>query len=304
MGKTLLILLVGFTVSFGLLAASKSRRFVDSVDRVVEQFTSYSARNAATSGAYMALNRLYQSNTWRAGYTNLVIAGDSVSVVVDDKSTDSTLAEKRIRVRATGHNKDADKMSQAMLFDGSFNQYSIWVKDTVDNVEAQDASGNPDSSFMMHHAPFMPNINHAQMLSEASTQLHVQSGSTWTPNDQYPNNSFYFLLSTPNVTHVQGDMHVLQNRTVYGIFVVEGDVTIQGDGEVRGILYMPNATSTLTGSGGDPGEDAKVRGGVVIWGDIDGQNRSVAVRFESTYMSLFKSNYAKNNGPLRVLSWQ
>jgi hypothetical protein len=304
MGRTLLILLVGFTVSFGLLAASKSRRFLSSVDRVVEQFTSYSAKNAATSGAYMALNRLFQSNTWRTGYSNLVIAGDSVSVIVDDQTTDSTLAAKRIRVRAIGHNKDTSQMSQALLFDGNFYQYAIWAKDTVTNVIAKDASNIADSSYLMFNAPFMPNIDHAQLLSTATSQSQVQSASPWIPNDTYPNSSFYYLGSTPNVTHVQGDMLVMQDRIVYGIFVVEGDVTIQGNGLVRGILYLPNTTSTLTGSGGDPSEDAKVRGGVVIWGDIDGQNRPVAVRFESTYINAFQSNFAKNNGPLRVLTWQ
>ncbi len=304
MGKTLMILLVGFTVSFGLLAASKSRRFVDSVDRVVEQFTSYSAKNAATSGAYMALNKLYISNAWRTGYNNLVIAGDSVSVVIDDQSTDSTLAAKRVRVRAIGHNKNTSQMSQALLFDGNFNQYAIWVKDTVENVVARDASDNPDSSYLMFNAPFMPNIDQSALITQASAQSQVQSGANWIPSDQYPNNSFYNYGSTPNVTHVQGDMLVMQNRVVYGIFVVEGDVTIQGNGLVRGILYLPNTSSAIIGSGGDPSEDAKVRGGVIVWGDIDGQNRPVRVRYEPTFMSSFKNNFAPNNPPMRVLSWQ
>lgn len=304
MGKALLILLVGFTISFGLLAASKSRRFLSSVDRVVEHVTNYSAKNGATSGAYMALNRLYQSNTWRTGYNNLVIAGDTVSVTVDDASTDSSLADKRILVRATGRNKNNAELSQALLFDGSFNQYAIWVKDTAANVIAKDASDIADSSYLMFNAPFMPNINHSQLLTTASSQGHVQSGASWIPNDTYPNNDFYESGSTPNVTHVQGDMLVMQGRAVYGVFIVEGDVTIQGDGRVRGILYMPNTSSTLIGSGGDPGEDAKVRGGVIVWGDIDGQNRPVRVRYESSYMNSFKSNFAPNNPPLRVLTWQ
>lgn len=304
MGKTLMILLVGFTISFGLLAASKSRRFISSVDRVVEQFTSYSAKNAATSGAYMALNKLYVSNTWRTGYNNLVIAGDSVSVVVDDQSTDSTLAAKRVRVRAIGHNKNTSQMSQALLFDGNFNQYAIWVKDTVMNVQARNASDNPDSSYLMFKAPFMPNINHDNLVTEATSQGKVQSVGTWIPSNDYPNGSFYAYGTTPNVTHVQGDMLVLEDRGVYGIFIVEGDVTIQGDGRVRGIIYMPNANSTLIGSGGDAGEEAKVRGGVIVWGDIDGQNRTVRVRYEATYMNSFKNNFAPNNPPMRVLSWQ
>lgn len=304
MGKTLMILLVGFTVSFGLLAASKSRRFVSSVDRVVEQFTGYSAKNAATSGAYMALNRLYQSNTWRTGYTNLVVAGDTVSVIVDDQTTDSSLADKRIRVRATGRNKNTVELSQALLFDGNFNQYAIWVKDTVANVQVRNASDNPDSSYLMFKAPFMPNIDHNDLITAATTQGNVQSVGTWIPSNDYPNGSFYAYGTTPNVTHVQGDMLVLEDRGVYGIFIVDGDVTIQGDGRVRGIIYMPNASSTLIGSGGDAAEPAKVRGGVIVWGDIDGQNRPVRVRYEAAYMNSFKNNFAPNNPPLRVLSWQ
>ncbi len=304
MGRTLMILLVGFAISFGLLASSKSRRFLDSVDRAVEQFTDYSATNAANSGVYMALNRLYQSNTWRTGYSNLVIAGDTVSVVVDDQTTDSTLADRRIRVRATGHNKDATNVTQALLFDGTFGEFAVWAKDTTAGVTTKTSLGVPDTSLLMKKAPFMPKIDYSDLVNAAGAQGHSYVSSDWQPADGYPNGSFYNLLTTPNVTHVDGNMKVKDNRTIYGIFVVEGWVQIEGGGEVRGILYLPNAGSYVRGKGGDAAQTANVNGGVLVWGRVNGLERAVSVQYNSTYMNIFKNTYGENNPPLRVLTWQ
>ncbi len=307
MGKMLLVLLTGFTVSYGLLANSKSRRFVDSVDRLVDQFTSYSSNNAATGGAYMALNRLYRNNSWRTGYSNLTIGSDTISVSVFDETTDSTLAERRIRVYSTGRNKDVTDITQAILFDGSFDDFAIWAKDTVMNVVAKDGSDNPDSSFLSYKAPFMPLIDYTDLVAEATSQTNVETAAEWTPANGYPNNYFnsgLLGLGDPNVTHVTGDMKVLENYTVYGIFIVEGNVIIQSNGEVRGVLYLPNNGSTVSGSGGSSSSAAQVRGGVLTWGDINGTDKQVSVRYQSSYLSAFTSEYAEKNPPLRVLTWQ
>lgn len=304
MGKALLILLVGFSVSFGLLARNKSRRYVDSVDRAVNKFSGYSAENAATGGVYMALNRLYRNNTWRTGYPKLVLGGDTITVALDDWNTDSTLAAKRIRVRSTARNKNLVEVSQALLFDGNFNKYAIWAKDTVLNVVTVNTVDVQDMALLMHEAPFMPNFKKSEMLGVAQSQSHVQAGPEWTPANQYPNNSFYSSGSIPNVTHVQGNLKVLENHTIYGIFIVDGDVIIQGNGLVQGILYLPNADAAIRSEGGPFGSMAKVQGGIVTWGEIDGTNRVISVRMQSTYMAAFKDNYAPNNPPLRVLSWK
>ena len=100
MGKTLLILLAGFAASFGILAQSKNQRLMESVDRMVDQYAGYNAQNAAASGVYMALNRLYRDPSWRAGYGNLVIIRHSGGFSTVYANNQVNLVRQSQRVRA------------------------------------------------------------------------------------------------------------------------------------------------------------------------------------------------------------
>jgi hypothetical protein len=301
MGRTLLILLVGFAASFGLLANSKNRRFVDSSNRAVTQFSGYSANNASASGAYMALNRLYQNSTWRAGYSNLALGGNTLNVVVEDNSVDPSLGAFRIRIRSTGSNANVTDQTQVLIFDGSFDDFAVWAKDSVTNVSTKDSLGNFDPTLLIENAPFMPDIDYNDLVDEAASQGHV-SGD-FIPTNGYPNGSFYFSGATPNVTHVTGNIQVKGGRTIYGIFIIEGNATLEGNARVQGILYLPNPTSTIIHGGGNP-DESSVTGGILTWGTVDGTGSHISVRYEPDYMRAFITDYAPNNPPMRVLSWQ
>ena len=62
----------------------------------------------------------------------------------------------------------------------------------------------------------------------ATTQGHYNSGS-FNPGSNYPNGSFYYSGSTPNVTYVVGDLSESGNNIIYGVYYVEGDVTFGGN---------------------------------------------------------------------------
>ncbi|MDZ7344914.1 MAG: hypothetical protein ONA90_10430, partial [candidate division KSB1 bacterium] len=149
MGKTLLILMLGFAASFGILAQSKSNRYMDSVDRAVNQFSSYSAGNASSSGAYMALNRLFRDINWRTGYTNLIIGSDTLSVIVQDNSVNAALGPNRIRIRSTGRNANVTDLTEVMIWKGKFGDFAVWAKDSVTNVTTRDSLGNVNFSLLV-----------------------------------------------------------------------------------------------------------------------------------------------------------
>jgi len=303
MGKTLLILMAGFAASFGLLAVGKNRRLVESVDRMAGQFSTYKVKNAATSGAYMALNKLYLSKTWRTGYSNLILAGDTLSVTVIDNSTDPSLGLYRVKVTASGRNGATSNQTQVVVFDRGSHEFAVWAKDTVINITTKDSLGMVDPSLRMQKAPFMPKIDRQNLIDEADDQDHVEPDSTFKPDDDYPNGSFYYSGSTPNVTHVLGNLKVKSERTVYGIFVVEGNVLLAGESTVQGILYLPNTSSTITHTGGNTAESL-VKGGVLTWGMMDGTGGNIAVRHFPQFIQKFIVNYAPDNPPIRVLSWK
>jgi hypothetical protein len=215
MGRTLLILLAGFAISFGVLAMSKNRRLIDSVDRMVGQLTDYSAKNAATSGAYVGLNQLYQDRNWR-GSKNFTLDGNAVAVTIQDDSVSGTPQAYQVEIHSSSSgDQSSSGLAQVVVFDRNFQEFAVWAKDTVMNITAQDSASVPNDSLIVKKAPFMPKIGYDALVSEATGQSHYFAGNL-TPSTGYPNSSFYASGSTPNVIYVGGNLRVRTGRTVYG----------------------------------------------------------------------------------------
>ena len=295
MGRTLLIVLLGFATSFGILAQSKNRRMIESVDRMVEHYATYTIRNTSNSGAYLALNKLYLNPSWNTGFSNLFIGEDSLVVGVTSGGANL------IYVTSKAYNGYSMDSVQVALFNAEFSDFAVWTKDsTVTNVTVKDSSNNNDSSLLKTNAPFMPNIDYDALAAAATSQSQYYAGDL-SASDHYPNNSFYYASTTPNVTVVKGDLDVALSATVYGIFVVEGDVVLHSDSFVRGVIYLPNASSTVTNAG--LLDDATVRGAVVLRGEMDGGLQGITVRHWPEYVRPFVNYFVPSNPPIHVLSW-
>lgn len=303
MGKGLLILIVGFAASFGILAQGKNQRYVESVDRMVDRFGGYTAKNAAASGAYMALNQLYLDPTWRGGFNNLSLGGNVFSVSVQDYNQDSALGPYKLRIISNGGNADATNQADVTIFTQRFQQFAVWAKDSVRSVTTQDSSGVNNASLTIEKAPFMPKIDKTALVELAEDQGQKYTDTNFFPNDTYPNGSFYQSGATPNVTYVTGNLRVGKDRTIYGIYVVDGNVTFQKNGKVEGILYLPNS-GTLISNGSSEIGDSNMVGGIVAWGAVNGKGYDLSVKYSAEYWNKFVTDYAADNPPLRVLAWK
>lgn len=313
MGKGLLILLVGFAASYGILARGKDQRLVESVDRMADRFSGYTANNAAASGAYMALNELYLNPNWRTGFANLAIDGNVFSVSVQDQNADAALGPYKLRILSNGGNADAVNNAEVTVFTRQFQEFAIWAKDSVKSVTSLDSLGNPNPDLVMKKAPFMPKIDKAALSNDAANQNYLVGndldiefgGSHFHPSSGFPNNSFYYdstaTSTVPNVIHVNGDLHIRDGRTVYGIYIVEGDVLLNENAKVRGVLYLPNPASKVYNR---ENASSQVQGGIVTWGTVDGKGYPINVRHRPKYLHELVSNYASDNPRLRVLSWK
>ena len=303
MGKTLLILIAGVALSFGILSMSKDRRYLDALDQLASQVSAYSASNAATSGAYMALNQIYLDPQWRNGYTDVELADELITVRVEDNQGDPALDVNHLRIVSSGRNSKHTRTTRVILFDGSFKKFAIWCKEGATNVSTKDSLGNLDASLMQQFAPFMPRIDDAALLSMAQAQEHVATQPVFEPASGYPNGSFYFSGATPNVTHVQGNLYLMGGRTVYGIFIVDGNATLEGSSRLRGVLYMPNPTSTIIHGGGNPSESS-ITGGILTWGSVNGTGNHISVRHAPEFLRIFADGYSSSGGSIQVLSWE
>jgi len=295
MGRTLLIVLFGFATSFGILAQSRNSRMVDSVDRLVERYASYTVKNTSNSGAYLALNKLYLDPSWSMGFSNRYIGEDSLAVSVTNGGSNL------VYVKSKAYNSYSADSVQVALFNAKFSDFAVWSKDDdITNVTVKDSANNTDASLLKTDTPFMPNIDTDSLSAMATAQTHFYNGD-FTASDEYPNNDFEYSGTTPNVTVVKGDLDVALNAEIFGIFVVEGDVVLHSDSFVRGVIYLPNASSTITNVG--LLDDATVRGAIVLRGDMDGGLQGITVRHWPEYVRPFVNYFVPSNPPIHVLSW-
>lgn len=316
MGRTLLILLSGFAISFGVLSVGKNNRLLDSTDRAIDNSARYSSKNAATSGAYMALNQLYLNPGWRTGYNNLSLSGNLVDVVVEDASDDASIGNFRVRIQSTGSNPDTSSLSEVVVFDRKFNTFAVWAKDTVMSTTAKDSLGNVNPDLIISKAPFMPKLDKQGLYDEATDQGHVMNediNSHFHPDNhasyllggEFLNGNFYYDSSgvsvVPNVIRVMGDLHLRDNITIHGIYIVEGDVLLNENAHLKGIIYMPNPGSRVYNR---ENFESNVTGGIVTWGDVDGEGFAINVQHKPEYWRAFIKDYVTDNPPMRVISWK
>jgi hypothetical protein len=303
MGKYLLILMFGLSISSGIIVLNKNRQLLDSNQLAVEHFSNSSARNAANSGVYIALNHLYLDGSWRPNYGSpLVLNSDTISISVQD----TLVPANQLKIISAGENDDVQASSEVMVFDGNFHDFAVWAKDSVENVTARDSIGVVDTSLVVEYAPFMPYIDFDNLKSVAISQGHNPppdgNGHFHPPFDGYPGTgSFYNSGSIPNVIYVDSNLHIKDPITVYGIFIVEGDTFFDENVTVEGVICMPNTGTLIYNNKSD---DSQINGGIVTWGGVNGNGYQVYVDHDPEYMRALASNYAPNNPRLRVLSWK
>jgi hypothetical protein len=102
MGRNALILVFGFAIITGIMRLALHRGERDLSRISYDRYEDYTARNAAHSGAHLALDTLRQDPDWRDGYANLSIFDASVDVQVYDQYTDTTLGEDTLRIAGQG----------------------------------------------------------------------------------------------------------------------------------------------------------------------------------------------------------
>ncbi len=303
MGKALLIVALGFSTLFGTITLNMSRHSLESVRSYGTHYANMAARNAATSGVYMALSKLCQNINWRLGFSTRPLSDCDLTVDLQDNSNDPTLSPMVLRVLSTSNCLNVTKTIEVLIgIPPDLGDLAVFATDTVMNVTVRDSSGNIDSSLFIQNAPDMLPFDKDGLVALANSQGHVIAGD-FSPPHGYPNNSFYWDAtdSIPNVIHVQGDLIVPGGTTIYGIYVVEGNADLNGSARLEGVLYLPNPGSTVMNGGGDPSE-AAITGGIFANGVIDGKGNHITIRYKREYMEIFEAFQIKQN--MFIVSWK
>ncbi len=254
------------------LMGTDSRMSVNFVQRL-------QAHYLAEAGTEYGISLVFQGQG--GPYTEIVSAGGgyfslSIDQVVEELTLtsigDVDRAEQGVEVKMSSRPPIGD--------------FAIFSTDDIINVTTLDEAGDPDTTLAIANAPFLPDMDDSTLIAMATVQGHVETGPTFMPSHGYPNFNYYFGGTTPNVTWVQNDLRVLGGRTVYGIFVVDGKITLNGSARVEGVLYMRN-NFDFVGTGGGPPPGSIVTGGVVANGPVSGTGNHITVRYKSEYMGKF-----------------
>jgi hypothetical protein len=309
MGKALLIIVIGFSTLFATSTLNMSRHSLESVRNYSNHYENLTARNAATSGVYMSLSRLYRavmnSTTWTTGFANLTLNNTTLNVDIQDHSEDPNLSNMELRIVSTGTYGDISKSINVHVgVPPDLADLAVFVTDTIIDVTTLNESRVPDPSLVIENAPEMLPFDKDGLAALAIGQNHVINGD-FTPPDNWPTNDptkdFYWVSPTvPNVTHVKGNLTVLGSANIYGIFVVEGNATLNGGARLEGVLYLPNPGTIVIHGGGDP-KESSITGGVFANASMNGTGNHITVEYESDYMAIFgQYQLAKN---LFIISW-
>ncbi|HHT9117586.1 MAG TPA: hypothetical protein ACFYD1_03055 [Candidatus Hypogeohydataceae bacterium YC38] len=231
------------------------------------------------------------------------------------KRGSTAVATRQIKVKATIVNDTSKSVLPGIYTDGDirgtggsgFNMFKD-DGDSVRDVEFgntvyDDSSDPPESGSrdgIVYQAPAYsaPVLDVNIIKALATDQGHYQIGG-FTPANNYPNGSFYYSGTVPNITYVNGDMDVIGSRAIYGIFWVTGAVTVSGNAEVYGII-IGNSDITMNGGGGS---DIELFGGIIQYGStsrLTGNGSPVDIKINNAYFSAIDSIWAR----VTVNSWQ
>lgn len=249
MGKSSILMVMGFNVIFAMMGFNLSHVTGDAVKNYSVYYANSQAHNVAASAANIAANQIFFTPNWRDGYTNVPFGGGSYSVQVTD------LTNRRIQVRAratfrgpnpnTGNYEDKLSTIVVIMQPSTFSKFAYYsaVEGTIywitgDTVlgpfHTQDklkVSGNP-----VFYGKVTARLGKSQTMG-SSPKFYggFQSGVSLTlPTDM-----------NPLKASAASGGKVVTNMDVNLTFNADGTVTVQEGGGP--VLTMPLTTYSPNG---------------------------------------------------------
>lgn len=124
MGKAMLIIVFGITLVAGKAMTGLNQRGLALNKTATGHYKNLIVRNIASSGANMAIAKLFHDYSWRAGLTNLSINGGDVTVGVQEMNFDTSLTISRVKVTAIARFSGSTATVEAVLTRPPFSYYA------------------------------------------------------------------------------------------------------------------------------------------------------------------------------------
>ena len=294
MGKAALIIVFGFSIIFCTVSINLNKYNIEAIDNFAKNYKETATRNCANSGVNIALSKLYRNINWRFGFEDINLTEGKCTVSVFDYTTDFSLSEMEIKIVAQAYVGDYNKQIETKICVApELENLAVYSTDSLNLVNIFDEDGYSNTSIAVENAPQMIPFDKKQLINLAENQGNVYN-ENFTPANGYPNNNFFLnvINNVPNVTYVLLNLILDSNNTVYGIFITEGNVIINGNATLDGVLYQPNKGTKIEHNG-DPFESI-INGGIYSNGPIDGLSM-LSIYHRSNYMNVFGAYQKVNN---------
>ncbi|MFZ1731947.1 MAG: hypothetical protein WBQ23_06785 [Bacteroidota bacterium] len=233
------------------------------------------ALNITRSGVNHAISKLRHQKTWRTGYTNLSVAGGTVTVRVVDRGLDTVRITAAGTINCVTHNSvvDAKLSSIFPTVESSLTIFGDSVELSSDGkaflIDGRDynTDGTPGSNPPVNGV----GVQSAESAADVKAQLASASGGSVTENVQgkggspsvgsfctsnladlhkfykdratiklpagkYASNTVFGSLERPEIVYVAGDLEWTGTISGTGILVVDGQLIMKGKVEWKGIL--------------------------------------------------------------------
>ncbi len=132
----------------------------------------------------------------------------------------------------------------------------------------------------------VPPLDEGFFKAMAIDQGHYYSGSL-SPANNYPNGSYYYSGSIPNVTYVGGNLSGNGNKIIYGVYYVKGDVSMNGNVQLQGIVICEGDFTANDGGNKNP----NIYGGVGQYDSLNilrGNRVPVEIKISDAYFSALR----------------
>lgn len=194
----------------------------------------------------------------------------------------TTVAKRQIKIKANITDNSASAVQPGIHTEGSIRgtgvgAFNIW-KDgldmTIDPSSVAFSSGTfadstaPPSSGSRAGVVYQTPADNPPDLDEEFFKTIAVDQGHYNPSvvDNYPNGSYYYDTPTdtmPNITYISGSLSPCNNKTIYGIYWVQGDVDLGGNWQVNGIIICEGNVKM---NGGGSVVSPNMNGGIIQYG--------------------------------------
>ncbi len=229
----------------------------------------------------------------------------------------ATLAKRQIKIKADVTPTPISDLKPGVHGEGTIqgnvnSGHNIWMDglDVNRNPASVAFDGTfPDSTFpqtssirtyIVYQPPgeTVPFFDEEIFMIMATDQGHYYSGNLALGNN-YPNGSYYYSGSIPNVTYVGGNLSSNGNKIIYGVYYVKGDVSMSGNVQLQGVVICEGDVTANSGGNKSP----NIYGGVVQHGSLNtlrGNGNPVEIQISDAYFSALRAMLPSKS----VVSWQ